>query len=104
MFTVAEAKPDKLRSLGIIALNGMFDEMDAEGVLRQAAEELLPGDLAIVSSFGADSAELPRGSRVGYRVRGSGSIGAASAGPPSTPIPFTSHEQLSTGFRLDLLE
>ncbi|WP_404403189.1 phosphoadenylyl-sulfate reductase [Pelagibacterium halotolerans] len=58
MFTVAEAKPDKLRSLGIIALNGMFDEMDAEGVLRQAAEELLPDDLAIVSSFGADSAVL----------------------------------------------
>lgn len=53
-----EPQPDKLRALGIIALNGMFDEMDAEGVLRQAAEELLPGDLAIVSSFGADSAVL----------------------------------------------
>ena len=51
-------KPDKLRALGIVALNGMFDEMDAVGVLRQAAHDLLPGDLAIVSSFGADSAVL----------------------------------------------
>ncbi len=51
-------KPDKLRALGIVALNGMFDEMDALGVLRQAAEEILPGDLAIVSSFGADSSVL----------------------------------------------
>ncbi len=50
-------KQDKLRALGIVALNGMFDEMDAEGVLRQAAE-LLPDDLAIVSSFGADSAVI----------------------------------------------
>lgn len=50
-------KPDKLRALGIVALNGMFDEMDAEGVLRQAVE-LLPDDLAIVSSFGADSAVI----------------------------------------------
>ncbi|WP_375451956.1 phosphoadenylyl-sulfate reductase [uncultured Devosia sp.] len=54
----SERKPDKLRSLGILALNGMFDEMDAVGVLRQAANEILPGDLAIVSSFGADSAVL----------------------------------------------
>src|ERR1700754_4933352 len=54
----SERKPDKLRSLGILALNGMFDEMDAVGVLRQAATELLPGDLAIVSSFGADSVVL----------------------------------------------
>jgi phosphoadenosine phosphosulfate reductase len=51
-------KPDKLRALGIVALNGMFDEMDALGVLRQAVEEILPGDLAIVSSFGADSVVL----------------------------------------------
>lgn len=50
--------PDKLRALGIIALNGMYDEMDAEGVLRQAVEDLLPGDIAMVSSFGADSAVL----------------------------------------------
>ena len=50
--------PDKLRALGILALNGMFDEMDALGVLRQAATELLPGNLAVVSSFGADSAVL----------------------------------------------
>lgn len=55
---VAAPKPDKLRALGILALNGMFDEMDALGVLRQAAEDILPGDLAIVSSFGADSAVL----------------------------------------------
>jgi phosphoadenosine phosphosulfate reductase len=54
----SERKPDKLRSLGILALNGMFDEMDAVAVLRQAANEILPGDLAIVSSFGADSAVL----------------------------------------------
>ncbi|SHF08131.1 phosphoadenylyl-sulfate reductase [Devosia limi] len=54
----SERKPDKLRSLGILALNGMFDEMDAVGVLRQAAAEILPGDVAIVSSFGADSAVL----------------------------------------------
>ena len=46
---------DKLRALGILALNGMFDEMDAVGVLRYAISEVLPGDLAIVSSFGADS-------------------------------------------------
>jgi phosphoadenosine phosphosulfate reductase len=51
-------KEDKLRALGIMALNGMFDEMDGISVLRQAATELLPGDIAIVSSFGADSAVL----------------------------------------------
>ncbi|ODT74752.1 MAG: phosphoadenosine phosphosulfate reductase [Pelagibacterium sp. SCN 64-44] len=49
---------DKLRALGILALNGMFDEMDALGVLRYAVSDVLPGDLAIVSSFGADSAVL----------------------------------------------
>ncbi|MBU1176557.1 MAG: phosphoadenylyl-sulfate reductase [Alphaproteobacteria bacterium] len=48
---------DRLRAFGIVALNGMFDEMDANGVLRQAVE-LLPGDIAIVSSFGADSAVI----------------------------------------------
>lgn len=57
-FVAAEPKADKLRALGIVALNGMFDEMDAEGVLRQAVEELLPGEIALVSSFGADSAVL----------------------------------------------
>ena len=36
----------------------MFDEMDGLSVLRQAVTELLPGDLAIVSSFGADSSVL----------------------------------------------
>jgi phosphoadenosine phosphosulfate reductase len=51
-------KRDRLRELGIMSLNGMFDEMDGVGVLRQATQELLPGDLAIVSSFGADSAVL----------------------------------------------
>lgn len=51
-------KRDRLRELGIMSLNGMFDEMDGVGVLRQATEELLPGDLAIVSSFGADSSVL----------------------------------------------
>ena len=58
-FAIAGApKPDKLRALGIMALNGMFDEMDGVAVLRQAVEDLLPGDLAIVSSFGADSSVL----------------------------------------------
>jgi phosphoadenosine phosphosulfate reductase len=51
-------KSDKLRQLGIMSLNGMFDEMDGIAVLRQAVTELLPGDLAIVSSFGADSSVL----------------------------------------------
>jgi phosphoadenosine phosphosulfate reductase len=55
---VAAPKPDKLRALGIVALNGMFDEMDGLGVLRQAAVDLLPGEIAVVSSFGADSAVL----------------------------------------------
>jgi len=50
--------PDKLRALGIMALNGMYDEMDAQGVLKQALTEVLAGDVAIVSSFGADSAVL----------------------------------------------
>ncbi|WMT85746.1 phosphoadenylyl-sulfate reductase [Pelagibacterium sp. 26DY04] len=58
IISAAEPKHDKLRQLGIIALNGMFDEMDAEAVLRQAVEELLPGEIAMVSSFGADSAVL----------------------------------------------
>ncbi|MBE7732119.1 phosphoadenylyl-sulfate reductase [Devosia faecipullorum] len=49
---------EKLRALGVVALNGMFDEMDAVGVLRYAVSDVLPGDLAIVSSFGADSAVL----------------------------------------------
>lgn len=51
-------RPDPLRALGVVALNGMFDEMDALGVLRHAVDEILPGDVAIVSSFGADSAVL----------------------------------------------
>ncbi|MBN9314697.1 MAG: phosphoadenylyl-sulfate reductase [Devosia sp.] len=55
---IRQHKPDKLRQLGIMSLNGMFDEMDGAGVLRQAVTELLPGDIAIVSSFGADSVVL----------------------------------------------
>ena len=54
----APPKRDKLRALGIMALNGMFDEMDGVGVLRQAVEDLLQDDIAIVSSFGADSSVL----------------------------------------------
>lgn len=54
----APRKPDKLRALGVLALNGMFDEMDALGVLKQAADDVLAGDIAVVSSFGADSAVL----------------------------------------------
>lgn len=55
---VAPAAHEKLKALGILALNGMFDEMDAVSVLRYAITEVLPGDMAIVSSFGADSAVL----------------------------------------------
>jgi phosphoadenosine phosphosulfate reductase len=54
----AVRKPDKLRALGVLALNGMFDEMDALAVLRQAVEDVLTDDVAVVSSFGADSAVL----------------------------------------------
>jgi hypothetical protein len=57
-FAVAEAKPDKLRALGIMALNGMFDEKDGVGVLKQAVNDLLAGEIAVVSSFGADSSVL----------------------------------------------
>lgn len=49
---------DKLRALGIVALNGMFDENDAESVLSTASDELLDGEMAVVSSFGADSVVL----------------------------------------------
>ena len=55
---VRQHKPDKLRQLGIMSLNGMFDEMDGVSVLRQAVTELLVDDIAIVSSFGADSSVL----------------------------------------------
>lgn len=55
---LAQPKHDKLRSLGIMALNGMFDEMDGVAVLKQAVTDLLPDDIAIVSSFGADSSVL----------------------------------------------
>lgn len=55
---IRQHKPDKLRQLGIMSLNGMFDEMDGVSVLRQAVTELLADDIAIVSSFGADSSVL----------------------------------------------
>ncbi len=54
----AQPKRDKLRALGIMALNGMYDEMDGVGVLRQAVQDVLRDDVAIVSSFGADSSVL----------------------------------------------
>ncbi len=54
----AQSQPDHARAGAIMALNGMFDDMDALGVLRHAVTELLPADLAIVSSFGADSVVL----------------------------------------------
>jgi len=44
--------------LDIVALNGMFDEYDGVGILKTAARDLLAGNLAVVSSFGADSAVL----------------------------------------------
>jgi len=52
------AEPDPHREMQILALNGLFDEMDAVGVLRHAVTEVLKDDIAIVSSFGADSAVL----------------------------------------------
>ena len=51
-------EPDAHRSLQIMALNGLYDEMDALGVLRHAVSDVLKDDVAIVSSFGADSAVL----------------------------------------------
>jgi len=52
------AEPDPHREMQILALNGLFDEMDAVGVLRHAVTDVLKDDIAIVSSFGADSAVL----------------------------------------------
>ena len=49
----AAPKPDKLRSLGIMALNGMFDEMDGVSVLRQAVTE----DVADRGLFGSVAAD-----------------------------------------------
>ncbi|HVY50825.1 MAG TPA: phosphoadenylyl-sulfate reductase [Devosia sp.] len=51
-------QPDPHREMQIVALNGLFDEMDALGVLRHAVTEVLKDDVAIVSSFGADSSVL----------------------------------------------
>ena len=55
---VAPVEPDKVRAAGIMALNGIYDEMDGVSVLRHAVTELLPNDISIVSSFGADSSVL----------------------------------------------
>ncbi len=57
-FVEQEALRPLYRPLDIVALNGMFDEYDGVGILRTAAGELLAGNLAVVSSFGADSAVL----------------------------------------------
>ncbi len=53
-----DAGKDRLRAFGIVTLNSMFAQKDAPGVLRMAIEDLLVENLAIVSSFGADSAVL----------------------------------------------
>jgi len=53
-----QPEPDPNRALQILALNGLYDEMDALGVLRYAVTDVLRDDVAIVSSFGADSAVL----------------------------------------------
>ena len=52
IISATEPKQDKLRQLGILSLNGMFDEMDAEAVLRQAVQELLVGEIALVPRSG----------------------------------------------------
>ena len=54
----AHHEPDPQRSLQIVALNGLFDEMDALGVLKHAVSEVLTDNVAVVSSFGADSSVL----------------------------------------------
>ena len=50
------ALPGDARALAVLA--GRFDALDAGGVLRFSIEELFPGKIALVSSFGADSAVL----------------------------------------------
>jgi len=55
---MAQNEAREKRALSIMALNGLFDEMDASAVLKHAVTELLPEDIAIVSSFGADSVVL----------------------------------------------
>jgi phosphoadenosine phosphosulfate reductase len=54
----AAPEPDPHRALQILALNGLYDEMDGLSVLRHAVTDLLRDDVAIVSSFGADSSVL----------------------------------------------
>jgi len=54
----AHHEADPQRSLQIVALNGLFDEMDALGVLRHAVSDVLTDNVAVVSSFGADSSVL----------------------------------------------
>mgnify|MGYP001396266232 CR=1 FL=1 len=42
----------------IAALNGVYGDLPAEAVLRAALTEVFPGEIALVSSFGAESAVL----------------------------------------------
>ena len=52
----AHHEADPQRSMQIVALNGLFDDMDAAGVLRHAVADVLPGQIAVVSSFGPSHA------------------------------------------------
>ena len=54
--TGARALPGDARALAVLA--GRFDALDAAGMLRFSIEERFPGKIALVSSFGADSAVL----------------------------------------------
>lgn len=49
---------DLPKQMEILTLNGLFDQADAFSVLRHALIEEFKGAIAIVSSFGADSAVL----------------------------------------------
>ena len=57
-FALKSHEPDPQRQLQILALDGLFDEMDAVGVLRHAVTHVLRDEGAVVSSFGANSAVL----------------------------------------------
>jgi phosphoadenosine phosphosulfate reductase len=50
--------PDNGRHAEASALNARYGELDAPEVIALAAEELFPGSIALVSSFGAESAVL----------------------------------------------
>jgi len=55
---VEDVKP-RPTDLQLVALNGMFDELDGLSVLRHALEnDISPEPIAMVSSFGADSSVL----------------------------------------------